>query len=44
MARDTTVHACTECGHQSPQWHGRCPGCEAWGTLVQERAPGAGAH
>ena len=36
MPRDT-VHACSECGFQSPQWHGRCPGCEAWGTLVQER-------
>jgi DNA repair protein RadA/Sms len=36
MARDT-VHTCSECGFQSPQWHGRCPGCDAWGTLVEER-------
>ncbi|HWY89487.1 MAG TPA: DNA repair protein RadA [Solirubrobacteraceae bacterium] len=36
MARDI-VHTCSECGFQSPQWHGRCPGCEAWGTLVEER-------
>jgi DNA repair protein RadA/Sms len=36
MARDAAVHTCSECGHSSPQWHGRCPGCEAWGTLVQE--------
>ena len=45
MARDIAVHACSECGHQSPQWHGRCPGCEAWGTLVEERikASSAGA-
>jgi DNA repair protein RadA/Sms len=36
MARDI-VHTCSECGFQSPQWHGRCPGCDAWGTLVEER-------
>jgi DNA repair protein RadA/Sms len=36
MARDI-LHTCSECGFQSPQWHGRCPGCEAWGALVEER-------
>ncbi|MGA2319615.1 MAG: DNA repair protein RadA, partial [Solirubrobacteraceae bacterium] len=35
----TTVHVCSECGLQSAQWHGRCPGCEAWNTLVEERLP-----
>ena len=43
MARPTTVHVCSECGHSSARWHGRCPGCEAWNTLVEERAPAAGA-
>jgi DNA repair protein RadA/Sms len=43
MARPTTVHVCSECGHSSVRWHGRCPGCEAWNTLVEERAPAAGA-
>ena len=38
MARQT-IHTCTQCGFQSAQWHGRCPGCEAWNTLVEERAP-----
>jgi DNA repair protein RadA/Sms len=28
---------------QSAQWHGQCPGCEAWNTLVEERNPAAGA-
>ena len=42
MARET-VYSCTECGLQSAQWHGRCPGCEAWNTLVEERVPGAAA-
>jgi DNA repair protein RadA/Sms len=41
MARPTTVHVCSQCGHSSARWHGRCPGCQAWNTLVEERAPGA---
>ncbi len=45
MAR-TTVHVCSECGLQSAKWHGQCPGCEAWNTLVEESVSptrGAGA-
>jgi DNA repair protein RadA/Sms len=30
-------HACTECGTVSGRWFGRCPGCGAFGTLVEER-------
>src|SRR4051795_9582909 len=33
----STIFACTSCGHQSAKWHGRCPGCEEWNTLVEER-------
>ena len=29
---------CAECGHQTAQWVGRCPTCQAWGTL-EESAP-----
>jgi DNA repair protein RadA/Sms len=36
MPRDT-IHVCSECGFQSAQWHGQCPGCEGWNTLVEER-------
>jgi DNA repair protein RadA/Sms len=35
----TSVHVCSQCGFQSAQWHGQCPGCEAWNTLVEERLP-----
>jgi DNA repair protein RadA/Sms len=31
------AHVCSECGLQSAQWHGQCPGCGSWNTLVQER-------
>jgi len=27
---------CRECGHQSTRWLGRCPGCGAWNSLVEE--------
>jgi DNA repair protein RadA/Sms len=37
MAPRDTIHSCSECGFQSAQWHGQCPGCEAWNTLVEER-------
>jgi DNA repair protein RadA/Sms len=43
MARPTTVHVCSACGHSSARWHGRCPGCEAWNTLVEERPPAPAA-
>jgi DNA repair protein RadA/Sms len=43
MARPTTIHVCTECGHASARWSGRCAGCGAWNTLVEERAPAGGA-
>ena len=31
-------YRCAECGHQAAQWVGRCPTCQAWGTL-EETAP-----
>jgi DNA repair protein RadA/Sms len=36
MARSATVFACSSCGAESPKWHGRCPGCAEWNTLVEE--------
>jgi DNA repair protein RadA/Sms len=36
MARPTSIHVCSECGHETPRWHGQCPGCQAWNTLVEE--------
>jgi DNA repair protein RadA/Sms len=38
VAKVRSVHRCTECGGESPKWLGRCPSCEAWGTLVEELA------
>ena len=36
MPRSATIFVCSGCGHESAKWHGRCPGCEAWDTLVEE--------
>ena len=37
MARIKTSFFCTECGHEASGWLGRCPGCGAWNTLVEEK-------
>jgi len=37
VAKVTVQFTCTECGTTSGRWLGRCPGCAAFGTLVEER-------
>jgi len=32
---------CTACDHRTAQWVGRCPSCQAWGTLEQVVAAAA---
>ncbi|MFC5993738.1 DNA repair protein RadA [Pseudonocardia hispaniensis] len=34
-----TGYRCAECGHQVAQWVGRCPSCQAWGTLEEQVTP-----
>jgi DNA repair protein RadA/Sms len=36
MVKTTARHRCLECDATSPRWAGRCPGCGAWNTLVEE--------
>jgi DNA repair protein RadA/Sms len=36
MARATSIHVCSACGHQTARWAGQCPGCGEWNTLVEE--------
>ena len=44
-ARTRATYRCAECRSETPQWLGRCPACDAWGTLeevvVAARPPGA---
>ncbi|MFN8543809.1 MAG: DNA repair protein RadA [Candidatus Binatia bacterium] len=37
--RRRTAFVCQQCGHAAPRWLGQCPGCEAWGSLVEEAVP-----
>ncbi|MDE6273065.1 MAG: DNA repair protein RadA [Muribaculaceae bacterium] len=32
-----TVYFCSNCGHESPKWLGKCPNCGEWNTFVEER-------
>src|SRR5260370_14035145 len=36
MAKAAVQFACTECGYSAGRWFGKCPGCNAFGTLVEE--------
>ena len=35
MARTKIVFFCTECGHETPKWQGRCPACGQWNTMQE---------
>ncbi len=37
MPKTRTIYLCSECGGESHRWQGRCPHCQAWNTLVEER-------
>lgn len=40
MAKIKTKFCCTECGHEAAKWLGRCPGCGAWNTMMEEMSAG----
>ncbi len=42
MAKAAVQFACTECGYSAGRWFGKCPGCNAFGSLIEE-APAAAA-
>jgi DNA repair protein RadA/Sms len=35
-AKPSVQFSCTECGYAAGRWFGKCPGCNAFGTLVEE--------
>src|SRR2546428_206550 len=37
MAKPAVTYACTDCGYSAGRWFGKCPGCNAFATLVAER-------
>lgn len=42
MAKKKTHFVCQQCGYDSVSWLGRCPGCGAWNTMVEEAVAEAG--
>ena len=51
MAKSRTQYICQECGRTAPKALGRCPQCDAWGSMVEEvvaphreRKRGVGLH
>ena len=52
MAKTKTIFVCMECGTTHRRWLGRCPDCETWDSLHEERPestavpklPGPGAR
>jgi len=36
MGKSKTKFVCQDCGTESPKWLGKCPGCNAWNTFVEE--------
>src|SRR6185295_4081029 len=41
MAKPAVNYACTDCGYTAGRWFGKCPGCNEFGTLVEELVGGA---
>jgi len=49
MAKKPVItFACSDCGHESPKWLGRCPGCGSWNTFKEIKealhVPGRTGH
>src|SRR6266511_638317 len=36
MAKAAVQYACSECGYSAGRWFGKCPSCNAFGTLAEE--------
>lgn len=39
--RDRPAHRCSECGHTTARWVGRCPECQVWGSMGETAARAA---
>ena len=35
-ASSKVVYVCKECGYETAKWMGKCPSCNAWGTLEED--------
>ena len=37
MAKPKITYTCQSCGFQSPKWLGKCPDCNQWNSLLEEK-------
>ena len=37
MAKAKTIFLCNNCGYESAKWLGKCPACNEWNSLVEEK-------
>lgn len=37
MAKLVNRFVCNECGYESGKWLGKCPGCNAWNSMIEEQ-------
>lgn len=37
MAKTKTIFLCNNCGYESAKWLGKCPACNEWNSLVEEK-------
>lgn len=37
MAKNKTIFVCSECGNESTKWLGKCPACNSWNTLYEQK-------
>ncbi|HPF19959.1 MAG TPA: DNA repair protein RadA [Syntrophomonas sp.] len=42
MAKALSKFVCRDCGFETAKWLGKCPGCGAWNSLLEERTAPAG--
>jgi DNA repair protein RadA/Sms len=43
MGKIKNTFVCQSCGYENPKWLGKCPGCGAWNSMVEEqKAPDFG--
>ncbi|MCP8618073.1 DNA repair protein RadA [Salirhabdus salicampi] len=44
MAKNKIKYVCQECGYESAKWMGKCPACQEWNTMVEEKEPKKGSR
>ncbi len=36
MGKVKSLYVCSQCGHESVKWYGKCPSCGEWNTFTEE--------